>query len=363
MTCHFVPAAQGLKPANTGRNAPSAKAAQLAQIIPFGQRPDGRTVHQITLRGGGLTAQVLTYGAILRDLRLGGHNSPLVLGFETFAPYIDHPGYFGATVGPCANRIGKGRFTLNGQPYQLETNNGPNHLHGGSNGTAHQVWDIADHTDHSVSLTLTSNAKDTHYPGSLTIRVTISLLPDGVMDLQMQATADAPTLCNLAHHSYFNLNGGDILSHSLQIDADHYLPVDATLIPTGQRAETTGTAFDFRRAKPLASACETTAIDHNFCLSHAPEPLRRVASLSTDTIQMHINTDQPGLQIYDAARMSVPVPGLNGQTYGAYAGLAMEPQLWPDAINHADWAQPVLTPGDTYRQHSQFVFAKEKAGT
>ncbi len=329
----------------------------MAQIIPFGQTVDGRMVEQITLRGGGLTAQVLTYGAILRDLRLEGHAPPLVLGFERFTPYIDHPGYFGATVGPCANRIAKGRFSLNGQTYQLEQNNGANHLHGGSNGTAFQIWTIADHSDHSATFTLVSHREETRYPGTLHICLKLALLPGGVMDLQISASTDAPTLCNLAHHSYFNLGGADILSHHLQIAADHYLPVDETLIPTGEVAPIAGTPFDFRSAKPLAAACNAVGIDHNFCLSQARQALRPVATLSTDAITMQVNTDQPGLQIYDAARMSVPVPGLNGPL-GPYAGIAMEPQLWPDAINHPDWAQPVLHPGETYRQHSQFKFTR-----
>ena len=332
----------------------------MAQIIPLGQTVDGRMVEQITLRGGGLTAQVLTFGAILRDLRLDGHAEPLVLGFESFAPYIDHPGYFGAIVGPCANRIANGRFTLNGQTYQLETNNGPNHLHGGCGGTSFQHWEIADHTDHSATFTSILHREDTHYPGTLDICLKLALLPGGVMDLQMSASTDAPTLCNLAHHSYFNLGGADILSHHLQINAEHYLPVDETLIPTGEVAPTAGTPFDFRSAKPLADACNAVGIDHNFCLSHSPQPLCPVATLSTDAIRMRINTDQPGLQIYDAARMSVPVPGLDGKTYGPYAGLAMEPQLWPDAINHPDWAQPVLNPGETYTQHTQFAFAHQR---
>lgn len=331
----------------------------MVQITPFGQCPDGRTVQQITLRGGGLTAQVLTYGAILRELRLDGHPHPLTLGFDSLSPYIDHPGYFGATVGRCANRIAQGRFTLNGQPFYLNQNEGPNHLHGGSNGTAQHLWAIAGHSDHSATLTLILPANQMGYPGTLTMGLTMSLLQNGVLDLQYMARTDAPTLCNLAHHSYFNLGGADILSHYLQISAPQYLPVDAGLIPTGQVAETSGTPFDFQSAKPLAAACAATAIDHNFCLSHAPQPLRHVASLSADTLAMHIHTDQPGLQIYDAARMNVPVPGLNGQTYGPYAGLAMEPQLWPDAINHPDWAQPVLNPGDSYRQHSQFIFTRK----
>lgn len=331
----------------------------MAQITRFGQLPDGREVQQISLHGGGLTAHLLTYGAILRDLRLDGHAPPLVLGFDSFAPYLDHPGYFGATVGPCANRIGEGRFTLNGQRHQLDLNNGPNHLHGGKRGTAFQIWDIKDQTDNSATLTLTAHSGETGYPGTLHIRQTLSLLPGGVMDLRMTATSDAPTLCNLAHHSYFNLGGPDILSHSLQINAETYLPVDAGLIPTGEIAKTEGTAFDFRSPKPLAQACNATGIDHNFCLSHRPKALRAVATLSTNAISMQILTDQPGLQIYDTARMDVPVPGLDGQTYAAYAGIAMEPQLWPDAINHPDWAQPVLNPGETYSQHTQFAFTRK----
>ncbi|MGO4906699.1 aldose epimerase family protein [Pseudorhodobacter sp. W20_MBD10_FR17] len=330
----------------------------MAQIIPFGQLADGRTVHQITLQGGGLTAQVLTYGTVVRDLRLEGHTTPLVLGFETFAPYIDHPGYFGATVGPCANRIGQGRFMLNGQTYQLEVNNAPNHLHGGSNGISRQIWTIAEHTDSSATFTLASHAKDTGYPGTLTISLTLSLLDGGVMDFEMQATTDAPTLCSLAHHSYFNLNGGDIRTHSLQIDADHYLPTDADLTSTGEVAKTAGTPFDLHSAKPLAEVCSVVAIDTNVCLSHAPQPLRKVAVLATDALALQVNTDQPGLQIYDTARVDVPVAGLGGRTYGPYCGFALEPQLWPNAINNPDWAQPVLNPNETYRQHTQYVFSK-----
>jgi aldose 1-epimerase len=334
------------------------KGIPMAQIIPFGQLADGRIVHQITLQGGGLTAHMLTYGAVVRDLRLAGHATPLVLGFETLAPYIDFPGYFGATVGPCANRIGQGRFALNGTDYQLETNNAPNHLHGGSNGISRQIWTIAAHTDSSATFTLTSHAKDTGYPGTLNISLTFSLLESGVMDLQMQATTDAPTLCNLAHHSYFNLNGGDIRTHSLQIDADHYLPTDANLTSTGEVAKTVGTPFDLRSAKPLAEVCNAVAIDTNVCLSHGPQPMRKVAVLATEAITLQVNTDQPGLQIYDTARVNVPVAGLDDATYGPYCGFAMEPQFWPNAINNPDWAQPVLNPGETYTQHTQYVFSK-----
>lgn len=327
----------------------------MAQITPFGQVPGLGAVDQITLSGGGLTAQVLTYGAILRDLRIAGHDAPLVLGFDALAPYLAHGGYFGATVGRCANRIAGGAFTLDGRAYQLDQNDGPNHLHGGAGGFAARLWTIAALGADHVTLALASPAGDMGYPGALAVSLSLRLLAGGVLDLVIQASTDAPTLCNLAHHSYFNLGGGDILSHDLTIHAPHYLPTTAQHIPSGRIAPVTG-AFNFTQPQRLADACAQAAIDHNFCLSHSPQPLRPVASLSHKRLQMQVSTDQPGLQIYDAARMNVPVPGLEGRHYGPYAGLAIEPQFWPDAINHRGWAQPVLRPGQTYHQHTQFAF-------
>lgn len=333
----------------------------MAQIQSFGAEPDGGRVDQITLNGGGLTAHILTYGAILRDLRLAGHDAPLVLGFEMLQPYLDHGGYFGATVGRCANRIAGGAFTLDGMAHQLDRNDGENHLHGGQRGLSKSLWTVTDAGAGHVTLGLVSPAGEMGYPGTLTLALTITLLPrgvhSGVLDLMMTATTDAPTLCNPAHHSYFNLGAPDILSHSLQIEAPHYLPTTAEHLPTGQLAPCMG-AFNFTHPRHLADACASAAIDHNFCLSHAPQPLRRVATLAHKGLKMQVSTDQPGLQIYDAARMQVPTLGLEGRTYGPYGGLAMEPQFWPDAINHPDWAQPVLRPGQTYRQHTQFAFSQ-----
>lgn len=327
----------------------------MPQITLFGTLPDGRAVQQITLSGGGLTAQVLTLGASLRDLRLTGHAPALVLGFDNLAPYYQVPGYFGATVGRCANRIAGGAGVLDGQRFQLDINNGPNHLHGGAAGFSQQLWQIADVQADRVTLTLASADGDMGYPGALAVSVTYALLPGGVMDIVMEGHAQAPTLCNLAHHSYFTLGGPDILSHRLKVDAAHYLPVDAGLIPTGQLAETAGSPFDFRQPRLLRAALQGLALDHNFCLSPQRRALRPVAVLSCGRLSMELSTTEPGLQIYDAARMSVAVPGLNGPL-GPYAGIAMEPQVWPDAINHPDWAQPVLRPGEVYRQHSQFAF-------
>ncbi|SEN16690.1 aldose 1-epimerase [Pseudorhodobacter antarcticus] len=318
----------------------------MTQITPFGHAPHG-PVHQITLQNDHLTAHILTLGATLRDLRLHGHAPPLVLGFEILDPYLTQPGYFGATVGRCANRIAQGRFMLDGQPHQLDINNAPNHLHGGANGISTQIWTIADHTENTLTLTLTDAPNP--YPGTLNITQTFRLT-NATLDITITATTDQPTLCNIAHHSYFNLGAPDIRDHTLTINAPHHLPTQ-NQIPTGTL--TMPRDFDFQTPRRLRDA--NPAIDHNFCLTpgHAPN-----ATLRYNGLQMDLHTDQPGLQIYDAARMHTTAPGLAGHPYGPYAGLAMEPQFWPDAINHPDWAQPILRPGQTYRQSTQFTFIK-----
>jgi aldose 1-epimerase len=178
----------------------------------------------------------------------------------------------------------------------------------------------------------------------------------------MRAETDRPTLCNLAHHSYFNLDGdADILGHRLTIAADCYLPVDAALIPTGTVAPVAGTPFDFRTGRPLRDACAEVRLDHNFCLSPARGSLREVARLKAGAVAMTVRTTEPGLQVFDAAPFNLPARDLAGRRIGAHAGIALEPQVWPDAIHHADWPQPVLRPGQTYLQHTQFAFSLAKA--
>jgi len=321
--------------------------------------PDGRAVHRVTLTGGGLTAHVLTYGAVLQDLRLEGHDAPLVLGFPDFAPYLTDSPYFGATVGRFANRIRGGHLELDGQAYQLDTNDGGRHmLHGGADGLSGGLWEIDEIAgDHA---TFTAELPDGHmgFPGTLKCSVTFALTEGGTLDVQMRADTDKTTLCSLAHHSYFTLDDAETVSqHQLQIAAESYTPVDDTLIPTGEIAPVSGTQFDFRAAAPLSQAYP---VDHNFCLSNARQPLRQVARLQSlaSGVRMDCLTTEPGLQVYDGSGIATEAPGLRGQKMGACAGVAMEPQVWPDAHHHKDFPQAVLRPGEMYNQHTQFVFSK-----
>lgn len=324
----------------------------------FGAMPDGSPVERAVLTGGGLTAHILSYGAVVQDLRLDGHDAPLVLGFETFAPYLTHSPYFGATAGRYANRIRDGHLELDGTTYKLDTNFlGKHLLHGGARGMGKRLWRFEDVAEDRATLAITLPDGDMGFPGTLDARVTFALLPGGTFDIRMDAVTDAPTLCNLAHHSYFTLGGEKIADHHLRIDAESYLPVDDELIPTGEVRPVDGTRFDFRAPAPVGQA---KPLDHNYCLSRERTGLRPVAWLENPAtgLKMELRTTEPGLQVYDATKLNVDLPGLTGAPMGPHAGIAMEPQVWPDANHHDGFPSAVLRPGETYRQHTQYVFSK-----
>ncbi len=330
------------------------------RVEVFGALPGGEPVHRLKLKGGGLTAHLLTWGAVLQDLRLAGHTAPLVLGFAEFAPYLTHSPFFGATAGRCANRISGGELTLDGTQHQLDRNFiGKHMLHGGADSMGKRLWQVAEHADNRAVLTIALPDGHMGFPGTLKAQVAFALLEGGVLDIRMTATTDKATLCNLAHHSYFNLDGADsVADHLLRIDAARYLPVDDELIPTGETRDVAGTGFDYRTAAPVA---QCFPVDHNFCLSDQRAALRPVAWLSSpgSGVSMECRTTEPGLQVYDGAKIDIPLPGLGGTPMGASAGLAIEPQIWPDANHHTRFPQAVLQPGETYDQHTQFVFSKE----
>lgn len=335
-------------------------------MTAFGTLADGSPVERFSLTGGGLSAQVLTYGAVLQDLRLDGHPAPLVLGFPEFAPYLDRSPYFGATAGRCANRIRDGHLSLEGQSYQLNTNfMGKHCLHGGAASFGKRLWQLAEQEAQRLILRLHSPDGDMGFPGALDAELQFSLLDGGVLDIVMTATCKAPTLCNLAHHSYFVLDdSGSVQDHLLQVDAEHYLPVDGELIPTGAQAPVAGTRYDFRSPASVGQAPAGTPelLDHNFCLAQDRQALRKVARLTSrrSGVSMELRTTEPGLQVYDGAKVNIDTPGLAGQPMRAHAGIALEPQIWPDANHHPSFAQAVLRPGEVYRQHSQFIFTKDE---
>jgi aldose 1-epimerase len=328
----------------------------------LGTAPDGGAVEQVRISGGGLTAWIMNWGACLRDLRLEGHPHPLVLGFDRFEPYPLHSRNFGAVVGRCANRIRDGRFALDGTVHQLDRNAGVHHLHGGTLGISKRTWRIEGHTDERVRLTLSEPDGWMGYPGACRFTVTYSMAGAATLHLRIEAEADRPTLVNLAPHGYFNLDGSETIgAHELRIDAAAYLPTDGDGIPTGEVRAVAGTAFDFRvsRSVDRGTREDASPFDHNYCLSAARVLIREVAYLRSPLsgVAMTMATTEPGLQFYDGSKLDVPVAGLEGRRYGRRAGLCLEPQIWPDAINHPDFPSPVVRPGERYLHETSYRFA------
>ncbi|QGZ36028.1 aldose epimerase family protein [Stappia indica] len=331
-------------------------------VSQFGQLADGTPVERVAIAGGGLSASIMTLGAAITDLRVGGRG--VVLGFADLASYLAHSPYFGVIAGRHANRIAGGRFRLDGSDVQLECNEGGrNHLHGGARGFARRLWSLREAGPAHAMLALVSEDGDAGYPGRVEASVRYEI-PDAGDRLRivLEAVTDRPTLVNLATHSYFNLDGSpDIGGHLLQIEADAYLPVDGEAIPTGEVRPVAGTPFDFRRLRRIDAHGGDVAHDHNFCLSAVPtcEP-RLVARVigQESGLAMDVLTSEPGLQFYDGYKLAVPCPGLDGRSYGPRAGLCLEPQRWPDSPNHRHFAGAVLRPGELYRQVTEYRFSQ-----
>lgn len=333
----------------------------------FGKTADGDDIQRFTIAGGGMTARIINWGAAVQDLRLAGHDAPLVLGFENFADYPAHSPYFGAIPGRYANRIAGGRFTIAGTHHQVDTNFlGKHTLHGGSKSFGKRAWDVSLHGDDFVTLTLHSPDGDMGFPGALDVTCTYRLKIPGTLSIELTATTDEPTLCNLTNHSYFNLDDGgssDILGHRLMLNAQAYLPADDELIPTGVVQPVDGTAFDFRHARPIRNETggAQTLYDHNFCLAAAHGPLRQAAWAqgATSGVEMEMWTTEPGVQFYAGGKVAREQPGLEGRRYQNYAGFCLEAQAWPDSPNRPYFPQAVLWPGEIYRHTTEYRF---KAG-
>ena len=364
------------------------------QCAPFGRLAGNDTVYRYSLSGGGLEAHILGYGATLQDLRLAGHAPPLVLGLTRLADYCRHSPFFGASVGRVANRIGGARARIGAQIYQFDRNDNNRHtLHGGRAGSAWRNWRCADLAAAHVTLSTTLPDGDMGFPGRLEVKCTYRLAEEAALEVHFTARSDADTLCGFAHHSYFNLDGRpQIDMHELQIDARAFLPVDGDLIPVGECRDVAGTPMDFRNWQPLLTAlpgnrASALRLDHNFCLD-APGPvspssaplgpppgtagagpgnamraqraMRRVAGLRSraSQLEMRVLTNDFGLQVYDGRKIAVPVAGLDGRRYGPHAGIALEPQNWPDAPGHAHFPCAVLKAGEIYRHSSRFEFIR-----
>ncbi len=323
----------------------------------------GREVKKITIARDGLSASILNYGAILQDLRLFGHNGSLVLGYQDLSSYLADSNYFGAIVGRVANRITDARAMIDGTRFLLDQNvEGGHQLHGGHNGSANRTWNICDFSPTHVTLEDTLPDGHMGYPGNLSVIARYEILPDQQLSVEIKATSDAPTLCNFAHHSYFNLGSADTIEgHKFQAYANRYVVVDGAGIPTGEVKDVAQTDFDFRIEKILT---EHSCYDHNLCLSDHRQLLRQVARLSApdNKVELSISTTEPGLQVYTGQGINGTGLGPNGQVFQPLAGIALEPQAWPDAANHKAFPSTLLLPEQGYHQQSVFQFSKPENG-
>ncbi|SCY55612.1 aldose epimerase family protein [Microvirga guangxiensis] len=326
---------------------------------------EGKDVFQVTLTGpDGVEMRVLTWGAVIRDLVVPSASGPqgVLLGLNSVEDYVAHSPYFGAIVGRHANRIGRARFTLNGETYKLDANEGANQLHGGTMGFGTRLWSIVDQTKSSVTLSLVSDDGDMGYPGRLIATCVYTLLPSRIVRVELTATTDKATPVNLTTHGYFNLDGSaDILSHRLMIAGDYITPTHPDLIPTGEIVRVEGSAYDFRKPMPIGAELinDDTLYDTNFVLRGPYGVLRQAAFLESQKngMTMELWTTEPGVQFYAGHLIDIPVSGLNGAKYGRHAGLCLEPQRFPDSPNNAHFPSSILDPGQVSKQVSEFRFS------
>ena len=357
--------------------AGSATAAT-AQRAPFGILPDGTPVEAVTLTGAnGVSARIMTLGATLQALNApdrSGRAADVTLGYDGVRSYVEHPNYWGQTIGRYANRIGGGRFTLDGKAYQLSLNDKTNSLHGGKVGFDKRVWQIVEVSDNGglakVVLRLVSPAGDQGYPGKLIVTTTYALDDRGSLTIDMDATTDAPTIVNLTNHALFNLAGegapGGVLGHRLTVPAHHYTPVDAALIPTGARKAVAGTPFDFTAGRVLDEVVRDgrdpqivigRGIDHNFVLDAGKTAEPKLAARLEDPVSgrvLEVLTDQPGIQVYTGNFLDGTLVGKGGHVYRMGDGIALEPQLFPDTPNKPAFGSARVDPGKPY--HHRMIY-------
>lgn len=345
----------------------TAATSTLADPAPFGTLPDGREVSRVVIAAHGLSVALITWGATIQDVRQEGYAQPLVLGYPELAPYLGEGVYIGAVVGRFANRIGGASAFMGGAQRRLDANEHGRHtLHGGSDGTGQRLWRLVDAGP--VHATFADTLLDGHmgFPGRLEVEVAYRVVPGPALEVAITATADAETVCNFATHGYWNLDGGeDISAHVFQCDAPWFAPVDDELIPTGDPVPVSGTRHDWRQGARMADRLHAGLIDVSLhLLDRRMNVPRRVARLSAPGgPTLSVETTEPALQVYAGAHLSGVAPGLAGRPYRRFAGLALEPQVGPDAPNRPGYPDPVLRVGETYRQITRFRFTPgEEAG-
>lgn len=346
-------------------------------VEDFGALPDGEAVKKYTMTNAeGMEVSVLNYGGIITSLKVPDKNGKIedvVLGFNSLEGYLTPPPYFGAIIGRYGNRIAEGKFSLDQTQYTLAKNDGPNHLHGGNKGFDKVVWKVTEITesDHvALQLHYLSEDMEEGYPGNLNTTVTYTLSNDNALKVSYQANTDKKTIVNLTQHSYFNLSGDfskPILDHEIVINADTFLPVDATLIPTGVFKEVAETPFDFRTSKPIGKEIEAEnqqlerglGYDHCWVLNRDSKGMSLAATAHDPKSGrfMEVFTTEPGVQFYSGNFLDGTLPSKSGGTYAKRSGFCLETQHYPDSPNQEDFPSVVLTPEQTYSSETTFKFS------
>lgn len=358
----------GAKAAGDGmRNG--AKSMELVDKKEFGKMPDGTVIETYTLSNShGASAKVITYGATLTELHVPdkqGKMADVVLGFDDLQGYLGQHPYFGGTIGRYANRIAKGKFTLDGKEYQLAINNAPNSLHGGQIGFNRRIWK-AEAVGKSVRFTYLSKDGEENYPGNVNVSVTYTLTDANELKIEYAATTDKDTVINLTNHSYFNLAGagsGDMLKTVLYLNADNYTPVDSTLIPTGETKSVEGTPLDFRKPTAIGARIgqipEIGGYDHNFVLNGNAGTLRLAARVTEPASgrQMEVWTTEPGIQFYTAIHLDGSIKGKRGAAYQKFGALCLETQHYPDSPNRPNFPSTILKPGEKFHSETSYRFS------
>jgi aldose 1-epimerase len=321
-----------------------------------------------------MEATIMTYGGIVTSLKVPDRRGTLgdvVLGYDHLEGYLKKNPCFGTLVGRYGNRIARGQFVLEGVTYKLAVNNGPNHLHGGLKGFDKVLWSarpVDSANGPALQLTYMSRDGEEGYPGNLLVTAVYTVTEDNSLNVDFVATSDKKTVCNLTHHSYFNLAGkGDVLGHVVEINADRFTPVDANLIPTGEIRPVAGTPFDFRKPVPIGQGINDprdeqikfgNGYDHNFVLNKKASELSfaaRVTEAGSGRV-MEVWTTEPATQFYTGNFLDGTITGKGGWVYQARNGFCFEPQHYPDSPNHPEFPSTVLAPGQTYRNAIAYKF-------
>ena len=343
---------------------------------PFGHTPYGEASLYTFANDNGLEVSITNYGGAITSVIVPdrtGKPGDVVLGYETVEEYVEHPRFLGALIGRYANRIARGRFSLNGVQYQLPQNNGVNHLHGGIRAFHKVLWNAQTQTSADelvLHLSYLSRDGEENYPGNLSVTVDYVLNNQNELQIRYCATTDKDTIVNLTNHSYFNLAGaGSILDHELMLNADSFTPVREDLIPTGDLRKVEGTPMDFRRPHKIGARINepyeqlgfTSGYDHNFVLNDSEDRLKQAARVFDPASgrSLEVLTTQPGLQFYSGNFLDGSLVGKHGVAYQKYAAMCLETQHFPDSPNHPKFPSTVLRVGERFQELAVFRFSAE----